>query len=886
MEDLTYARADESTDARVLPIASEPRPAACDAWIEVLVDCPGAQGLFTYRAATDVRPGDIVSVPFGAQQVGAIAVRQLDRLPEGLKPERVKTIEDIVVSGFFSPTYWRLLQRVADYYRAPLMQTIKVALPPGLLGRSQRRVRLVPEAVPPGASHFLSPAGDRLLQLLQKAQKTNKNHSYTWQYLQRQVPDSRRGLQELIERGWAQSYLEAPRYARPKQRLAVVLLGNAVPESLTAKQSGALQTLRRGGGEMWLTELLQTAACNSSVVKALEKKGCVVIREREMLRGNNNDSSATVGEVGPQENRPPELTPDQSRALEAIQKIDGFARVLLHGVTGSGKTEVYLRAIAPLLQAGKSALVLVPEIGLTPQLADRFRARFGNRASVYHSALSEGERYDAWRQMLAGEPQVIIGTRSAVFVPLPNLGAIVLDEEYDSSFKQDRPAPTYHARTVAAWRAELEGCPLILGAATPALETWAAFCDRAEELNGGDRAEELNGGDRAEELNGGDRAEELNSGGHAEELNSGDRLYLSLPQRIEARPLPPVTIADMRAELRNGNRSIFSRCLQDALRSLQESDRQGILFIPRRGHSTFVSCRSCGYVVECPHCDVSLSYHHVEASANPFLRCHYCNYQQSQPNRCPACGSPYFKHFGTGTQRVAQEISRQFPQLPFLRFDSDTTRAKGAHRALLSRFAAGEAKLLVGTQMLTKGLDLPQVTLVGVLAADGLLNLPDFRASERAFQAIAQVAGRAGRGSEPGRAIVQTYTPDHPTIRAVRHHDYAAFVRQELEDRAIAGYPPYKRLVLFRLSGTRELEVETTAIEIARRLQPWADAAGADLLGPAPAAIVRVERHFRWQILLKLPLDRPFDFDVVPLQEGCRSRAIALTVDVDPLNLT
>ena len=509
---------------------------------------------------------------------------------------------------------------------------------------------------------------------------------------------------------------------------------------------------------------------------------------------------------------------------------------MLHGITGSGKTEVYLQTISPLLEQGKSALVLVPEIGLTPQLTDRFRARFGNKVHVYHSALSDGERYDTWRQMLTGEPQIIIGTRSAIFAPLPNLGLIILDEEHDSSFKQDAPIPTYHARTVAQWRAELEHCTLILGSATPSLESWV----------------------------------------------SRNQQYLSLPERIHSRPLPPVEIVDMRQELKEGNRSIFSRKLQNALQQLEAKQQQGILFIHRRGHSTFVSCRSCGYVLECPHCDVSLAYHHVEEGAPELLRCHYCNYGRLHPPHCPECGSPYLKFFGSGTQRVAQELTKQFPQLKIIRFDSDTTSTKGSHRHLLTKFANGEAHLLVGTQMLTKGLDLPQVTLVGVVAADGLLHLSDYRANERTFQTLTQVAGRAGRGEDPGRVIIQTYTPEHPIIEAVQKHDYQSFAEEELKQRQTLNYPPYGRLILLRLSSLDPIQVQNTAQIIATFLQ---DKAEFEILGPAPANILRVANRYRWQILLKFATDSlPKIPDWIEVRSLCPN-SVSLTIDVDPINI-
>jgi primosomal protein N' (replication factor Y) (superfamily II helicase) len=342
----------------------------------------------------------------------------------------------------------------------------------------------------------------------------------------------------------------------------------------------------------------------------------------------------------------------------------------------------------------------------------------------------------------------------------------------------------------------------------------------------------------------------------------------------------------MREELREGNRSIFSRSLQDALQQLQDESKQGILFIHRRGHSTFVSCRSCGYVIECPNCDVSLAYHHTHAAAPELLRCHYCNFVSSQPQNCPQCSSPYLKFFGSGTQRVEQELTKQFPQLRVIRFDSDTTQTKGAHRTLLTRFANGEADILVGTQMLTKGLDLPQVTLVGVVAADGLLHLSDYAASERAFQTLTQVAGRAGRGDDPGRVIVQTYTPEHAVIQAVQQHEYEAFTHAQLQQRAALNYPPYGRLILLRLSSLDEIEVQNTAQMLAAYLRPPEDnAVGYELLGPAPASIMRVANRYRWQILLKFPPDIPVELPALTtLRELCPN-GVNLTIDVDPLNL-
>jgi primosomal protein N' (replication factor Y) (superfamily II helicase) len=817
-------------------------------WIEVLVDSPASETpweeeplkLFTYLVPSDltVQPGDILSVPFGSQQLGAVAIRFTDELPADLSADRVKEIEDVVESGFFARDYWQLLERVADYYYTPLVRVIRAAMPPGLFARSQHRIRLT-DKVPAGALEFLKTVpAQKVLELLQ----SSGTGSYTLQYIRNKVkPGANSGIKALKKRGWVESYYEAGDRPGPKLQQAVTLIATSFPPDLSKRQREVLQVLRRRGGELWMAELLKICQTSSGVVKKLVEKGCVEIYDREALR--------SLAQPTQTPDTPKILNSYQQQALNLINTLNGYARVLLHGVTGSGKTEVYLQAIAPIIAQGKSAIVLVPEIGLTPQLCDRFQARFGDKVVVYHSALSQGERYDTWRQMLTDTPQIAIGTRSAIFAPFPNLGMIILDEEYDDSYKQDHPSPTYHARTVAQWRAELSNCPLILGSATPSLETWIDIT--------------------------------------ANPVETEPIHYLSLPERIESRPMPQMEIVDMRQELRKGNRSLFSESLQQELSTLRETGRQGILFIHRRGHSTFVSCRSCGYVMECQHCDVSLSYHQVQEGGTEFLRCHYCGYTRRPLNRCPECDSPYFRHFGSGTQRVMQELGRQFPELRVIRFDSDTTRTKDAHRILLSQFAKGEADILLGTQMLTKGLDLPQVTLVGVIAADGLLNLADFRASERAFQMLTQVAGRGGRGDEPGRAILQTYSPEHPVIQAVRNQEYESFVQQELEHREALSYPPYGRLILLKISGRDDWMVEDTAVDLAQFLGgPDASLTrGYELLGPAPAPVLRVADRYRWQILLKFP---PHIRVELPQLEELRSRCpsgVSLAIDVDPLNL-
>ena len=790
--------------------------------IEVLVDCPGIQGLYTYRLPPGMtsQPGDIVSIPFGSQTTGGIVIRMSTTLPTGLSLEQIKPVEEVIAEGFFAAEYWQVLEQVSQYYCTDLLTVIRTALPPGLLGRSQRRLRLRRDELPPGAETFLSPTAREVLKLLEG----QKEGDYSLQYLQRQVRGAERGVRELVKKNWVSSYLEAPRTVKVKQQKAVILVSPPLIEELNATEKRVLKQLESSGGEVWLSELKVGTAALTQLVN----QGYLVIENRERLR---LQTGALTGQ-----SQAKTLTQAQQSALEHIEKLQGYQQVLLHGVTGSGKTEVYLQAIASRLAEGNSVLVLVPEIGLTPQLTDRFLARFPGQVWVYHSGLSEGERYDTWRQMLLGEPQVIIGTRSAIFAPLPNIGMIILDEEHDTSFKQTQLAPTYHARRVAQYRAELANCPLILGSATPSSETWLA----------------------------------------AKEQNTD---YLALPERVASRPLPPVQVVDMREELKQGNRSIFSRSLSNALNNL--GGKKAILFINRRGYSTFVSCRSCGSVLECPHCDVSLAYHFTEERG--LLRCHYCNYGTLQPKQCPQCNSPYLKYFGSGTQRVVEELGEQFPQLRTIRFDSDTTNTKDAHRTLLSQFAEGDADVLVGTQMLTKGLDIKEVTLVGIIAADGLLYLSDYRASERAFQVLTQVAGRAGRGDDPGQVILQTYTPEHSVIKAVSGHDYESFIKTELTDRYNLGFPPYGELILLRLTGQNEAQIQLKAEELVEVIAAMSD---CEILGPAPAGIPRVANRYRWQILLKFSQsEQKRALNWTRIRDVLGSSMISLLIDIDPISI-
>ena len=526
-----------------------------------------------------------------------------------------------------------------------------------------------------------------------------------------------------------------------------------------------LEALENGPKPLsYLNELSPGAA------KSLAEQGLVRIESDEVLRSPFREKSVPV-------QPDPELMPQQKEAVEQLTEAlrGGGGRFLLHGVTGSGKTEVYIRAIRETLQSGRTAIVLVPEISLTPQMVDWFRRRFGGDAAVLHSRLSDGERFDEWRRIRRGEARVVIGARSAVFAPLDNLGIIIVDEEHESSYQSDK-RPRYDARDIARRRADYHGGVLLLGSATPSIATYMKVMPGVRPVN---------------------------------------RLtLLEMNQRVNGRALPEVQIVDMREELVSGNRSIFSGALMGAMKDALSGDKQVILFLNRRGYAHFVSCRSCGYVEKCEHCDVSLTYHMEEQ----LLKCHYCGFTKRLPTVCPECGSRFIRQFGAGTQKVEEEVRARCPGVPVARMDVDTTGTKGAHERILGAFRRGETRVLVGTQMIAKGLDFPRVTLVGVVAADMTLNVPDYRSVERTFQLITQVAGRAGRADFPGKVIVQTYEPDNYGIRLAARQDYRAFYFEEERVRRRALYPPFTVLARLLVSSKDGEKAKSTAEALEKQL--------------------------------------------------------------------
>ncbi|WP_304425821.1 primosomal protein N' [uncultured Adlercreutzia sp.] len=616
------------------------------------------------------------------------------------------------------------------------------------------------------------------------------------------------------------------------------------PRKNAVKQQAVLAAVAEG--DVRLAELTREFGAVGSAVKALEAAGAVRVEHRRRLRG--------MEEIPPASGRTeaPPLTAGQVAAVEAIERAraagDGQV-VLIDGVTGSGKTEVYLQAIERTLAEGRRAIVLVPEISLTPQTVGRFRGRFGDAVAVMHSRMSPGERFDQWDFIRSGQAKVVVGARSALFTPAANVGLIVIDEEHEGSYKQDQ-APRYHAREVAEYLMGRAGGAVVLGSATPSIESLyqAAKNPRWTQV--------------------------------------------SLPERANGRPMPVIEVVNMAAEFSSGARSMFSGRLTRALAEELGCGRKAVLLLNQRGFAKFLLCRDCGFVPECPHCSTSLTYH----EAGQTLMCHHCGYTVAAPPVCPECGSPYLKKFGAGTQRVEADLRALLdgmpgvgPDVPIIRMDADTTQAKGAHQELLERFAAADAAVLLGTQMIAKGLDFDDVTVVGVINADTQLHLPDYRAGERTFQLIEQVAGRAGRAELDGRVLVQTYEADDVAVTAAARYDRATFLRCELPKRRLLAYPPYVRMANVLLWGADEHAVATEAellhgqlAELVRNEvgERW------QVLPAVPCALGKLRNTYRYHIVVKAPLE---DDIAAPLARLFRARTpnphVSAAVDVDPMDL-
>ena len=638
------------------------------------------------------------------------------------------------------------------------------------------------------------------------------------------------------------SELRSGRVRELKRRYARLALSDAQVEAYirahgrAKRQIEVLHALQRCGE-------MPSAQLDAAALRALVQNGAAELREVGLRR----TPSALRGQTARGDF---ELMPGQKRAVQAVTAAmdAGGGRFLLSGVTGSGKTEVYIHIIRHALAAGRGAIVLVPEIALTPQMAAWFRERFGDTAAVLHSGLSVGEKFDEWRRIRFGEARVVVGARSAVFAPMERIGVIIVDEEHESAY-QSESRPRYDAREVAWKRAEMDRAALVLGSATPSV---ASFMRTTPGVRAENRLE-----------------------------------LLELRTRVKDRPMPEVELVDMRGEFERGNHSIFSARLVEATRACLAAGDQAMLFINRRGYSSFVSCRKCGYVVKCPQCDVSMTYHQSEN----LLKCHYCGHTMPPPKTCPSCGSSYIKYFGAGTQKVAEEARQRFPGARILRMDMDTTRGKDAHEKIFRQFASGEANLLIGTQMIAKGLDFPNVTLVGVIAADMTLNLPDYRSAERTFQLLTQMAGRAGRADKPGTVIVQTYDPEHYGVKLAAAQDFRAFYQRESAYRRSALYPPFTQIARLVYSGKDQAAVRGAAEADEARMNAWIDAQGmrSELVQlravEAPIGLLRGE--YRWQLFMKLYFKGDMDAACRELQAlaDAAPEGVRAELEMNPANL-
>ncbi|WP_123054120.1 primosomal protein N' [Clostridium sp. JN-1] len=568
-----------------------------------------------------------------------------------------------------------------------------------------------------------------------------------------------------------------------------------------------------------------------SSINTMIKHGCLIIKEKIINRYDNREYKKYEAK---------KLNLEQNAAVENILKSQEKV-FLIHGVTGSGKTEIYMHLVSEMIKQNKECIILVPEIALTPQMVERFKGRFGRNISVFHSKLSDGERYDEWLRVKQGKVKVAIGARSAIFLPFNNLGLIVIDEEHEESYKSDSN-PKYNAREIGKMQSELKGCKLVLGSATPSIETYYDCINKDVQL-------------------------------------------ITIKNRADGALMPDVKIVDMREELMNSNKSIFSRKLYQGIEDRLNKKEQIILFLNRRGFSTFVSCRKCGYVFKCRHCDISLTYHSEQRK----LICHYCGASQSIPRICPKCGSKYVKFFGVGTEKVEREIKKLFPSAVTLRMDFDTTRTKNSYEQIYNDFKNGNADILIGTQMVAKGLDFKNVTLVGVIAADVSLNLPDFRSAERTFQLITQVSGRAGRGEKSGEVIVQTYNPDNYSIVFASNNNYTGFFKEEIKIRKSMGYPPFTDILLINMSSKSEdmliKNIQNVGVLLKNKVEKHDK---IKMLGPCPCQVSKIKELFRWQIVIKGKINIEFAKEVKSMIYNALKDAaseIRVSIDVNPNNL-
>ncbi|MEP9851713.1 primosomal protein N' [Staphylococcus aureus] len=760
---------------------------------KVIVDIPSKSVDFAFdyiipiRLQSMVQIGMRVIVPFGPRTIQGYIMEITDHPDTNIDVAKLKEIKEIQdIKPELTEELIKLTDWYNNYFVTKRISMLEVMLPSAIKAKYTKVFAIKNEDAVP----------EYLLRRF-----NNEGH---YPYKEAQYNDDLTILSSLLKKGdVAEVTLLSQNVSKKKQRAVKIIEGFDYDEVL-----GSLEKSKK---QYDLYAYLIDEHHHTILLKQLEEMNFSKSSIDTLMRKGFIEKYDAIVERDPFETRvfeqddKQQLTVDQQQAFEAILaniKSHEQRTFLLHGVTGSGKTEVYLQTIEEVLHLNRQAMMLVPEIALTPQMVLRFKKRFGDEVAVLHSGLSKGERYDEWQKIRDGKARVSVGARSSVFAPFKNLGMIIIDEEHESSYKQE-DYPRYHARDIAQWRSEYHQCPLILGSATPSLETYARADKGVYEL-------------------------------------------LSLPNRVNQQALPRIEIVDMRAELTSGNRSMFSEQLREAIQDRLDKQEQIVLFLNRRGYASFMLCRDCGHVPQCPNCDISLTYH----KSSDQLKCHYCGHQEIPPNKCPNCESEHIRQVGTGTQQVEELLQEVFQQARIIRMDVDTTSRKGAHEKLLNDFGSGKGDILLGTQMIAKGLDFPNITLVGVLNADTMLNLPDFRASERTYQLLTQVSGRAGRHEKEGQVIIQTYNPEHYAIKDVQNNDYPAFYHKEMNYRKIGKYPPYFFLINFTIAHKDMKKVMEASKHIHKiLLQHLTDK--ALVLGPSPAALSRINNEYRFQILIK-----------------------------------
>ncbi|MDD5190637.1 MAG: primosomal protein N' [Dehalococcoidales bacterium] len=809
-------------------------------YAEVCVNAPTAQmRTFSYSIPPQyqIQPGQAVWVPFGQRLLQGI-VFELTATPA---VEQTRDIAGIIADNpLLSPAQLALARWLSDYYLSPLFNAVALMLPPAF----ERRVRtyLEPENTDRDLSS-LNETQQQILHLLSEQKRIGLKE------LEKELGKrkTQTAVGFLVNLGLVKRTYELEK-VKVKSKTVVVLRLAVPPEEVpdilqrqisprAVKQRRLLAFLTEQAVSVPLTSAREKTGCDALTVNTLIKKGLISKETVEVRREPPELRPAKTSQ-------PFLLTPAQQAVFEPISREikesiekPGKGKVfLLHGVTGSGKTEIYLRALAEAIQRHKKGIVLVPEISMTPQIIERFVARFPGRVALLHSKLTPGEQYDEWHRIKNGEVDVVIGPRSALFAPLADTGVIIMDEEHEWTYKQTEQSPRYHTRDVAVKMSELTGCTVVLGSATPDVSTYYR-------------------------------------------TQTGEYQLLTLPERVTPvanSPLPEVTVIDMKQELKENNRSIFSRALADGITSALAQNRQVILFLNRRGMNSYVQCRNCGFTIKCRRCETAMTYHLDTAS----LLCHRCNYKMPVPVVCPRCASHRIRFLGIGTEKLEQEIKTAFQSARVVRWDSDTTKGRHEHQRILEQFRKHKADILIGTQMVAKGLDLPLVTLVGVINADLGLYLPDFRAGERTFQLLSQVAGRAGRGASGGQAIIQTYNPEHYAIQAAAKHDYNLFYEQEIAFRKQLREPPFTQLVNLTFVHPNEQRCEDETRKIAQQILEERDAqgiAGMELIGPAPAYMSRVRGRYRWQIILR-------GYDLPPFLKKCNFGQ-GWAIDVDPIGI-